>query len=303
MKNPPIWDEPRLRAEADKAVTLFRSERLDEPVTVWRKTFNEYQIQFETLFDKYGADSPEQMDTTQIAEVFRNDLGDALRYLAGPPISEDDLKILANASLAPSKIEANNDAARRILETIIRGFDFKRFPWVADRRLPTDSERCAAILASTALITAQRVSTKRRNEGKNKQEGAVKDFLQSIGFTEVGPRHITTLTDAPDKGEFCSECLVGSRKADVPVRLLDGRLMPIECKVSNSSTNSVKRLNNDAAAKAVTWREEFGRNQVVPVAVLSGVFNVRNLLQAQERGLTIFWAHDLHEISVFLETA
>ena len=63
-------------------------------------------------------------------------------------------------------------------------------------------------------------------------------------------------------------------------------------KVSNSSTNSVKRLNNDAAVKATSRKTDFGLRQVVPSAVLSGVYKLHNLLDAQERGLTIFWAHD-----------
>ena len=69
--------------------------------------------------------------------------------------------------------------------------------------------------------------------------------------------------------------------------------MALECKVSNSATNSIKRLNNDAAVKAVTWRSEFGTIQVVTAAVLGGVYALRNLIDAQEHGLTIFWAHDL----------
>jgi len=59
--------------------------------------------------------------------------------------------------------------------------------------------------------------------------------------------------------------------------------MPIECKVSNSSLNSVKRLNNDAAVKAVGWKRDFGLRQVVPAAVLGGVYNLHNLLEAQDQ--------------------
>ena len=73
--------------------------------------------------------------------------------------------------------------------------------------------------------------------------------------------------------------------------------MPIECKVSNSSTNSVKRLNNDAAVKAASWKLDFGLRQVVPTAVLSGVYKLHNLLDAQDRGLTVFWAHDLKPLT------
>ena len=76
--------------------------------------------------------------------------------------------------------------------------------------------------------------------------------------------------------------------------------MPIECKVSNSSTNSVKRLNNDAAAKASDWIEEFGSGATVPSAVLSGIFKTRNLEQAQAQHLTIFWAHNLDALVNFI---
>ena len=146
------------------------------------------------------------------------------------------------------------------------------------------------------------MSTDRRNEGKGAQERALKDFLRGIGFTEAAARNIRTLEDAPARASFCAESLVGSRKADVPVRLFDGRLMPIECKVSNSTLNSVKRINNDAAVKADRWRDELGRNQVVPTALLSGVFRVANLMQAQsDHGLTLFWAHRLEKLQEFIE--
>ena len=76
--------------------------------------------------------------------------------------------------------------------------------------------------------------------------------------------------------------------------------MPIECKVSNSATNSVKRLNNDAAAKAAAWILHFGRGQTVPCAVVSGVFKTNNLRQAQDAELTIFWSHDLEPLRDFI---
>ncbi len=103
--------------------------------------------------------------------------------------------------------------------------------------------------------------------------------------------------EAPQPGEFCQEVTLGTRKADLIVGLWDRRTMPIECKVSNSSTNSIKRLNNDAAAKAEAWLDQFGRAQVVPVAVLGGVYKLLNLEQAQDRGLTLFWVHRLRDLT------
>lgn len=67
---------------------------------------------------------------------------------------------------------------------------------------------------------------------------------------------------------------------------------PFQCQTYpnlDSSTNSVKRLNNDAAVKAVAWLHEFGQVSMVPTAVLSGVYKTHNLVSAQERGLALFW--------------
>lgn len=121
----------------------------------------------------------------------------------------------------------------------------------------------------------------------------MKAALRELGFTEVASRVIPNISHAPAPGEFCGESRLGTRKGDIIVRLWDHRVMPIECKVSNSSTNSVKRLNNDAAVKAASWKLDFGLRQVVPAAMLGGVYKLHNLIDAQERGLTIFWAHDL----------
>ena len=79
--------------------------------------------------------------------------------------------------------------------------------------------------------------------------------------------------------------------------------MPIECKVSNSSLNSVKRINNDAAVKAVQWLREFGTENVIPAAVIRGVFNVSNLLQAQSNGLALYWSHRLEDLGNFVNPA
>lgn len=88
---------------------------------------------------------------------------------------------------------------------------------------------------------------------------------------------------------------------DLVVGLWDTRIMPIECKVSNSSTNSVKRLNNDAAVKAEIWTKDFGGLTIIPAAVLSGVYKRHNLENAQRRGLTIYWAHRLEDMTLWMD--
>lgn len=172
------------------------------------------------------------------------------------------------------------------------GIDRRRFPWVLERREATDAERRAAILASASLRAHQAVQTWRRNEAKKSQEEQLKAFLVECGFKETAKRDVSNLSDAPGNGEFCGEAKFGTRRADLIVGLWDGRKSPMECKVSNSEVNSVKRLNNDAAVKAQNWQHDFGSRNVVPAAVLSGVYKLENLQEAQTRGLALFWAHD-----------
>lgn len=238
-----------------------------------------------------------QLEEHSLAILSAKNLLSAFRYLAGPPISVDDLKTLTGVpSLVASSLGKDPALSRKLVEAVLIGLDRRRFPWLQEGREPTEAERSAAVTASAALMATQRVGTKRRSEGKSQQESKVEQALLAASLTKVPTRTVSTLDDAPEPGEFCRESLLGTRKADFVMRLWDRRVMAIECKVSNSATNSVKRLNNDAAVKAVAWRHEFGARQVVPTAVLSGVYKLHNLEHAQERGLTLFWAHDLQQL-------
>ena len=233
------------------------------------------------------------LNETAVSVLTHPKLLEAFRYLAGPPISKDDLKVLSEAVLSPGKLKNNAEMVKRVIDVVRVGLDRRRFPWVADSREPTEAERSAAVLASAALIATSRVGTDRRNVGKQKQESLVQEALLGAGMTLVPTRRVETMNQAPRPGEFCRESLLGTRKADLIVGLYDQRIMATECKVSNSSTNSVKRLNNDAAAKAEAWLHEFGHANIVPTPVLSGVYKTHNLVNAQDRGLTLFWAHDI----------
>ncbi len=179
--------------------------------------------------------------------------------------------------------------------------DRRRFAWISEGREPSPDERSAAVLATAAVMAVQKVGTQRRTEGSQQQEELVRSALTGNGFVQVKRRSVSTLSFAPNPGEFCKEALVGTRKADVIVRLWDGRLMPTECKVSNSATNSIKRLNNDAAVKASIWLKEFGTRQIVPAAVISGVFELSHLKSAQEAGLSLFWSHSLEQMLSWIE--
>lgn len=296
----PRWSEDDLKLGVKQAREIFRRERLEEPLDIYVEFFDQYRNPVENLLE-------ESVDLSELVAVAQDYISDddkryALRYLAAPPISDDDLKTLADVNFSKKALDEDPDAVQRIVDTIASVYDRWRFPWVTDNREPTEAERTTAIISTASLIAASRAQTKRRNDAKQGQEDAIADALISIGYTEVPTRTIDTAHDAPSAGEFCRESPVGGSKADIIAGLHDHRIMAIEAKVSNSSTNSVKRINREAAAKAATWLTKFGSNGIVPTAVISGVFKVHNLETAQQQGLTIFWAHDLAQLVQFVES-
>ena len=304
MIPPPVWDEQALNAEREQAIENFREQRLAEPLSVYSDEFEYCRGVFENLLEHLIDLSDMSIISRQMLVdiLSQRDMPDAFRHLAGPPISEDDLKTLAEIkSLSSTAIRKSPEIAESIFAVTVRNqLDRGRFPWVIDERVPTEKERHAAIVASAALWATQRTKTARR-QGSKQLEEAVMLSLKSIGFTKVDRRPIETQEKAPKRGEFCGESHLGSRKADVIVGLWDGRILAIECKESNSSTNSIKRLNNDAAAKATKWKSDFGNLNVIPAAVLAGVFSLHNLIDAQSDKLTLWWGHDLQRMLDWIE--
>jgi hypothetical protein len=299
VKEPPLWTEDQLDADRMKASAFFTKERLEEPLEDYLEAFDEYQSYVEEMLETTLDLS--QLEGSALDVLTDPHLLEAFRYLAAPPISQDDLKVLADAkSLSKAHLQSSPEDVQRLIGIVRQVLDRRRFAWVVEKREPTEAERNAAVMASAALMAASRTQTRRRTLGKDQQEALVKEALKALGFTEVASRKIPNVSHAPEPGEFCGESVLGTRKGDIIVRLWDHRVMPIECKVSNSSTNSVKRLNNDAAVKAASWKLDFGLRQVVPSAVLSGVYKLHNLMDAQNRGLTIFWAHDLKPLTEWI---
>lgn len=302
MINPPVWNSDDLRRLVEGSKAAFRRERLEEPLERYLDEFERWQGVFEEIFEA-------SVDLTRLDETaFRELLPEkrhleAFRYLAGPPISADDLKTVAEvASIAPGKLKSSSEILDKLVAVVVTGLDRRRFEWVSDQREASSTERAAAILASASLLAAQRVQTERRTSAKKIQEGRTMELLDECGFTAVDKRPINAVRDAPQPGEYCSESSVVGHKADIVVGLWDRRILLVECKTSNSEVNSFKRVNHEAAGKAKTWLDKLGTANCVAAAVLSGVFKVENLQEAQERGLTLFWAHEFGALKQWLNS-
>jgi hypothetical protein len=199
-------------------------------------------------------------------------------------------------------LNTDPEAARRVRDTVLHVLDPHRFPWVKEKRIPTDAERHAAVIASATAMAVQKVQTARRGEAKT-LEARARAALSDLHFDQVAVRPIKLLSTAPKPGEFCGESLLGPTRADLVIGLRDGRVLALECKVSNSAVNSYKRLVREAGGKATDWLRALGADQVVPGAVIGGVFNADNVIAAQSKGLAIFWSHRLEDLTDFITIA
>jgi hypothetical protein len=194
--SPPRWTSAELDAARQQAIDRFRQERLEEPLEQYLQAFDEARQVLTGLLEQ-TADLARLRDTALSILTDSKQL-EAFRYLAGPPISLDDLKTLTHArSLSPKRLKNEPDLVERVVETVRTVLDQRRCPWVAEERTPTDAERHAAVLASTALLATSHVETWRRNTVKVAQERLVKHALATAGLSEAPTRRIRTLSDAP----------------------------------------------------------------------------------------------------------
>ncbi len=301
---PPQWTKEQIEADVEASTAAFRKQRFAEPLEAWLREVDKRSAEFEQLFDAHDIAKPHDLTAADIPAIISSGLLDALRYLPGPPISEDDLKSLAEVkSLSAARLRDDPDAAQRLLDVIRASVDPKRFPWLAENREPTADERRVAIFASALMHAAPRTLMTRRTMAKGGQEQAVRDELARHNLQPLHLRRIKTYAEFPPPGFFSeNEVRFGPKKADVLARLWDDRMLPIECKVSNSSVNSFKRLNHETLSKNTAWVDAFGRANVVPAAMLAGVYSPANVVDAQAAGLAIFWSHRIGDLGAFVES-
>lgn len=268
----------RWRAEGADAVIAACEELRPQVVAVMRATNNLRRID---------------------GSVFRNnpDVWHLLRYVCAPVLSEENFWTLVGSPKSKTVQPKYADDAAEVIAPVV---DPVRFPWVRENRAPTKIEAYAALLSTVVLLAAQRVGTGARGDASRRQEAAVASVLSAAGYVlDKSTTRIEFLDDLP-RGTYSSERRVAGAKCDVPVRLRDGRLLAIECKVSIGPKNGWKRLNRETGGKAETWRSHFGA-QVITAVVLDGVFDLGCLIQAQDKqGVTIFWEHELDALSRFL---
>lgn len=299
---PPAWSDADLERDRKVAIERFIAERRGTGNAPYLAAHAASRLLVEEFFVATG----DLMSFRGGAALIDNpNRVRSARYLAAPIISADDLNTITSSTIGHRRRSIPASMAAKAGEVIEVFMDSVRFPWLFDGtgRPPTSEERERAILWTAGLLAAQDIATGRRGESAARQESAVAALLSGQRFDQVAPRAISLVGDL-DPGTFCREASVVGQKCDVPVRLRDGRLLLIECKVSNSGTNSVKRLVREVGGKAPAWREQIGRGQCFTAAVLAGVYTMKSLTTARdEKGIVVFWEHDLDALGEFVQGA
>lgn len=295
LTQPPTWSDADLFAGRNEAERRARERRREAGPRAFAETY----VVLEPRVRRGLGLSNNLRSVT--GDVFRTDpeIWQMFRYVCAPPISEEDFWTLVGGPKFRRVPEAFADEAAQALVDVI---DPVRFPWIVERRDPTEVEREAAILATTCLYAAQFLGTKNRGVASKRQELAVGEVLRAAGLQLDPSRASVEFADAMARGTYSQERKLADAKCDVPARLRDGRLLAIECKVSNGPKNGWKRVNREVGGKEQTWRRAFG-TQVLTAVVLDGVFDLASLRTARDGGVLIFWEHDLQPLETFVSAA
>lgn len=288
---PPHWSEEDLRNARDEAERRFTQQRRDEGPRAFAEVFDELLPKVVALLEMTGD------LTTLSGQVFLDDpdAWQAARYVCGPPISQEDLWTLVGKKFKRVPAAYADDTAEA-LSLVIDGV---RFPWILEGRNATEPERRQAILATGCLWAAQLLGTRRRHQAASAQEVATAGALAAAGLSFDADRSKIEILDDLPRGHFSRERVIVTSKCDVPTRLNDGRLLALECKVSNGPKNGWKRINREVGGKANGWRVAFG-SQLITAVVVAGVFDYSCLASAQEAGVVLFFEHDLRALTEFV---
>ena len=280
---PKIWTKDELEKEAQIALEQFVDRRLAEPDGTYAAHVKTHRKAILRLFKELAGVDLKNPDPKAIRKIILDkELFAALRYVSGPPVSEDDLGVIVTRDIAgvnKTKVKQSEELPVDILKLICSMTDPYRFPWIAAARKPSTRELREAVQSTTTLHATQSLQTERRGYGKQ-VERSLEKRLTELDFKKVRTPNKGTITAPihyPDYPDFYGECTVHGRKVDLFIALPTGRMVALEAKDSSSALNSVKRLSNDTAAKAKHFATEDGKN-IIDVALLSGVFKIKTLV-------------------------
>lgn len=312
MPRPPAsWTEDELKRDAAEARRRFVKERRSA-LAREQKAYASWLGDYASTVRDLLAASNELLGLTGSVLAERQFLNLA-RYLAIPPISLDDLDTLTDSCFG-SWVKQTTERGVRPTDRefaaaagiISERLDEGRAPWLAAGRKPTKAERGTFVNWMASIPAMNRLATTRRGERSRCQEDLTRAAVKTAGYRPATtPGTLSDPVKDMEPGTYSekSRRLLGTNM-DVPVRLKSnhatGQLfLAVECKVSNSSLNSRKRLL-EVNSKRETWDSSGLPHRFRTAAVLAGVFDIARLVEAQNAGVLIFWEHRLQDLTAFL---
>jgi hypothetical protein len=313
MPRPPQrWTESELKTDAAASTQIFVARRKAERVQREQAIAEHAPEYRQDFLDLLGA-------TNDLRDITGTSLQDrrllrAARFVAIPFISDDDLDSLTGANLK-GWMQQTTERGRRpsdddfdaAAEVIAQQVDPYRTPWIAKDRAPTKTEVERFVAASITLRLNSRLGSLRRSEAAARQEQAVRDALAAAGYSEFKGKS-NTLTDPQaemPEGTYSPRARVlAGASVDVPIRLKGGHptgltFIALEAKDTNSAVNSRKRLI-EVMDKATAWNAAGLPYEFRTGAVVSGVLPLHRLVEAQDRGVWLFWEHRLDDLTSLL---
>ena len=302
MQHPKTYSDSELEALSRRMVAEFVRNRHDAEARLaerYHLAFAEAKASAVEVFEKTG-DLKNLFTAGQ--ELLAGGYLQTLRNMSRPTVSEDDFKKLSSTGTASARKFEDSELSAVALNYLGRNLNQDLFPWLKGSAEPTDFEREAAVVAVAALVADQKTKTAMRGISSKQQELAVRQkLIDGCGMVVVdGDKSFDYLKDGPKPGQvFARETKVAGTKADIVLGLFDGRIMCLECKVSNTEVNSYKRLNHEAVDKIKKWSAAFGM-QCVSGVVLQGCFKAENLAAAQREDAYLFWSSELSALVDFV---
>lgn len=228
-----------------------------------------------------------------------------LRQMLAPPLSQDQFAIVCPSY---SKALENNDRpvpaakAASVAEAFLAMRDIRLLPWLSENRSPSVDEVRHVVTAVTPLLASQIYLTAKRTASSADQEEAVVALLNAKDWERLPSRlvdrgAILAARQFMKKTKFATT--TRPQEVDIACGLGATMVLAMECKVSNDTTNSVKRIN-DVLKKATAWRDHWG-SFVRPAALLQGTIGYKDVQRLVHAGVAVFWSHDLRRFERWID--
>ncbi len=239
-----------------------------------------------------------------------------LRMSTAPPLARDRLIGLAGVSSnlvvrmetgqLPQRMRDPDlmEALHRICQIIIRLVDQDLFPWLEERRVPSESDQQRSATVVADRLCGAVADPIIRNAQEERQLSLISVFLTTRGYIQAPPdTHQPLAAMQPGKFSFRQNVIVGHKpRINIPIDVviqphapLPGRLpLFIEAKSAGDFTNTNKRRKEEAT-KIRQLREEFGEETRM-ILFLCGYFDTGYLGYEAAEGLDWVWEHRIDDL-------